>query len=94
MTALGFLHGLAVVYVVVIDDLNVSSAEAALMMSVTRGVMYGSGIDNFSFCHILEIVDCEEILTFRFKSSKMKVLKIFMSLAIDVCNVHIANLMS
>ena len=41
---MGFLHGLAVVYVVVIDDLQVSSAEAALMMSVTRGVMYGSGI--------------------------------------------------
>ena len=44
MTTLGFLHGIAVVYVVVIDDLQVSSAEAALMMSVTRGVMYGSGI--------------------------------------------------
>ena len=44
ISTLGFLHGLAVVYVVVIDDLRVSSAEAALMVSVTRGVMYGSGM--------------------------------------------------
>ena len=44
VTSMGFLHGLPVVYVVVKDDLRVSSAEAALMMSVTRGVMYGSGM--------------------------------------------------
>ena len=62
VSTLGFLHGLAVVYVVVIDELQVPSAEAALMMSVTRGVMYGSGITMlFPICSFLKSVDIFKI---------------------------------
>ena len=40
----GFIYGLPLIYVELIHDLNVSRAEAALLMSTTRGVTFGAGI--------------------------------------------------
>ena len=40
----GFIYGLPLIYVELIHDLNVSRAEAALLISTTRGVTFGAGI--------------------------------------------------